>query len=78
MVYGQGLSEEDRIRRRNVAPLGVGGVEGTGWDVGEIVRFLASEKARFITGTNIPVDGGLTAVIPMTDSMSVTAPVDGR
>lgn len=77
MVYGQGLSEEDRIRRRNVAPLGVGGVEGTGWDVGEIVRFLASEKARFITGTNIPVDGGLTAVIPMTDTMSVTAPVQG-
>ena len=77
MVYGQGLSEEDRIRRRNVAPLGVGGVEGTGWDVGEAVLFLASERSRFITGADIPVDGGLTAVIPMTDSMSVTAPVDG-
>jgi len=77
MVYSQGLSEEDRVRRRNVAPLGQGGVEGSGWDVGEIVRFLASDKARFISGTNIPVDGGLTAVIPMTDSMSVTAPVDG-
>lgn len=77
MVYGQGLSEEDRVRRRNVAPLGRGGVEGSGWDVGEIVRFLASDRSRFISGTNIPVDGGLTAVIPMTDSMSVTAPVDG-
>jgi NAD(P)-dependent dehydrogenase (short-subunit alcohol dehydrogenase family) len=77
MVYAQGLSEDDRVRRRNVAPLGAGGVEGSGWDVGEIVRFLASDKARFISGTNIPVDGGLTAVIPMTDSMSVTAPVDG-
>ena len=78
MVYSQGLSEEDRVRRRNVAPLGAGGIEGSGWDVGEAVRFLASDKARFITGANIPVDGGLTAVIPMTDSMSVTAPVDGR
>jgi NAD(P)-dependent dehydrogenase (short-subunit alcohol dehydrogenase family) len=78
MVYSQGLSEEDRIRRRNVAPLGVGGVEGSGWDVGEAVRFLASDKARFISGANIPIDGGLTAVIPMTDTMSVTAPVDGR
>jgi NAD(P)-dependent dehydrogenase (short-subunit alcohol dehydrogenase family) len=77
MVYGQGLSEEDRVRRRNVAPVGQGGVEGSGWDVGEIVRFLASDRSRFISGTNIPVDGGLTAVIPMTDSMSVTAPVDG-
>lgn len=78
MVYSQGLSEEDRVRRRNVAPLGAGGIEGSGWDVGEAVRFLAGDKARFITGANIPVDGGLTAVIPMTDSMSVTAPVDGR
>lgn len=78
MVYSQGLSEEDRVRRRNVAPLGAGGIEGSGWDVGEAVRFLASDKARFITGANIPVDGGLTAVIPMSDSMSVTAPVDGR
>lgn len=77
MVYSQGLSEEDRLRRRKVAPLGVGGVEGNGWDVGEAVLFLASERSRFITGANIPVDGGLTAVIPMTDSMSVTAPVDG-
>lgn len=77
MVYSQGLSEEDRERRRNVAPLGAGGIEGNGWDVGEAVRFLAGERARFITGTSIPVDGGLTAVIPMTPSMSVTAPVDG-
>ncbi|MBY9074631.1 SDR family oxidoreductase [Nocardioides sp. WL0053] len=77
MVHSQGLSEEDRVRRRNVAPVGAGGVEGSGWDVGELVRFLASDRARFISGTNIPVDGGLAAVIPMTDSMSVTAPVDG-
>lgn len=78
MVYSQGLSEEDRVRRRNVAPLGVGGIEGSGWDVGEAVLFLASDRSRFISGINLPVDGGLTAVIPMTDSMSVTAPVDAR
>jgi NAD(P)-dependent dehydrogenase (short-subunit alcohol dehydrogenase family) len=78
MVYGQGLSEEDRVRRRNVAPVGAGGVEGSGWDVGEAVRFLAGEESRFISGVNLPIDGGLTAVIPMTDSMSVTAPVDRR
>jgi NAD(P)-dependent dehydrogenase (short-subunit alcohol dehydrogenase family) len=78
MVYGQGLTEEDRIRRRNVAPVGIGGVEGSGWDVGEAVLFLASEKSRFISGVNLAIDGGLTAVIPMTDTMSVTAPVDAR
>lgn len=78
MIYGQGLSEEDRIRRRNLAPLGVGGLEGTGWDVGQAVRYLASDCAKFLTGVVLPVDGGLTAVIQMEDSMSVTAPVGGR
>lgn len=34
---------------------------GTPADVGHLVAFLASEQASFITGTNITVDGGLTA-----------------
>jgi NAD(P)-dependent dehydrogenase (short-subunit alcohol dehydrogenase family) len=51
-----------REMRRVVAPLGV---EGTAWDVGWTAVFLASDEARFITGTCIPVDGGLTQVTPM-------------
>ena len=31
---------------------------GTPEDVGELVSFLASEKAAYITGTGIPCDGG--------------------
>ena len=29
-------------------------------EVGEVIAFLLSEKASFITGAAIPVDGGLT------------------
>ena len=31
---------------------------GTGWDVAYASLFLASEEAKFITGVNLPVDGG--------------------
>jgi NAD(P)-dependent dehydrogenase (short-subunit alcohol dehydrogenase family) len=32
---------------------------GTGWDVANAAVFLASEEARFITGSSLPVDGGM-------------------
>ena len=34
---------------------------GDAWDVARAVLFLASDEARYITGTEIVVDGGLTA-----------------
>ena len=34
---------------------------GSGWDVAHAVAFLASDEARYITGTEIVVDGGLVA-----------------
>jgi len=35
------------------------GIIGQGNDVAEMVAFLDSNKARFITGQNIAVNGGL-------------------
>ena len=56
MVYVRGMSDEARQRRRLAAPLGI---EGDGWDIGQAVLFLASPRARYITGQVLTVDGGL-------------------
>lgn len=53
------LPPEMRTQRRDVSPLGI---EGDAWDVALAVRFLASDEARFITGVNLPVDGGVTEI----------------
>jgi NAD(P)-dependent dehydrogenase (short-subunit alcohol dehydrogenase family) len=37
---------------------------GTAWDVAHAVLFLASDEARFVTATEIVVDGGSTAAMP--------------
>jgi NAD(P)-dependent dehydrogenase (short-subunit alcohol dehydrogenase family) len=73
MVYAQGIDEADRELRRLAAPLGT---EGTGWDVGEAVLFLASPRSRWITGIVLPVDAGLTATLGAGAVPSVTSPPD--
>lgn len=35
--------------------------EGSGWDVGQAVAYLASDEARWVTGVVLPVDAGATA-----------------
>ncbi len=50
--------ERARQRLHKAAPLGrLGQVH----EVAELVAYLASDAAAFVTGTEIPVDGGLTA-----------------
>jgi len=61
MVYAAGMADELRERRRAASPLGV---EGTGWDVGYAALFLVSDEARYITGTVLPVDGGVSIRSP--------------
>ena len=38
--------------------------EGTGWDTGQLVRFLLSDQAKFLTGQSICLDGGASLVGP--------------
>ena len=37
------------------------GSMGDAWDVAHAALFLASDEARYVTATEIVVDGGLTA-----------------
>ncbi|EME47593.1 hypothetical protein DOTSEDRAFT_69512 [Dothistroma septosporum NZE10] len=57
MMYSSGMSEEARESRKNRSLLKT---EGTAWDVGAAIRFLAGDEARWITGVILPVDAGAT------------------
>jgi len=65
MLYQPGMSEKARDARVRESVLGV---EGTGWDIGNAVRFLASERARYITGHTLVVDCGATLKGPERDA----------
>lgn len=65
MVVGPGMSEAAREGRKRASILNV---EGTGWDVGNAVRFLLSDQARYITGQTLVVDGGTTLRGPERDT----------
>jgi NAD(P)-dependent dehydrogenase (short-subunit alcohol dehydrogenase family) len=67
MVYERGMSEAVRDQRRRASVLGI---EGTGWDIGNAVRFLLSNHARYINGQVLVVDGGATLVGPARDTQS--------
>lgn len=55
-ISAQYASREEIVDARNRAvPLGK---MGTAWDLAETAMFLASDAAKFITGVNLPVDGG--------------------
>lgn len=58
MVSSRGMTAEMREARRLRSLLQT---EGTGWDVGNAVLYLASDEARWVTGVILPVDAGATA-----------------
>ena len=56
-IYGAGDVEEMWRARDRQCPMGH---MGTAWDVAHAALFLASDEARYITGIELVVDGGLT------------------
>ena len=59
--YADGDYERFVKQRHNQVPIGR---MGESWDVAHAVLFLCSDEAKYITGTEIIVDGGLTAATP--------------
>jgi NAD(P)-dependent dehydrogenase (short-subunit alcohol dehydrogenase family) len=58
-AYGKDGDVENLIRvRTSQCPMGH---MGTGWDTAQAVLFLASDEAKYITGIDLIVDGGVTA-----------------
>lgn len=58
--YGDRTEAQMRETRARQCPMGR---MGTAWDIAETAVFLASDRAGYITGTDIVVDGGLSASI---------------
>ena len=56
-AYADGDVEKMIEIRDNLCPTGK---MGTAWDVAYAALFLASDEAKYITGTELVVDGGLT------------------
>ncbi|MGH1358880.1 MAG: SDR family NAD(P)-dependent oxidoreductase [Burkholderiaceae bacterium] len=70
MVAGR-MTPETREMRRKRSLLQT---EGTAWDVGHAVAYLASDEARWVTGVILPVDAGATAgQVPMRSLAADTA-----
>ena len=55
--------EQQAVREARNARVPLGGKMGTAWDTAYAALFLASDEARFITGTVLFVDGGMSTRI---------------
>ena len=56
------MEDDWRELRKKAGPLGT---EGTAWDVGWAVVYLASDEAKWVTGVVLPVDAGVQAASPL-------------
>jgi NAD(P)-dependent dehydrogenase (short-subunit alcohol dehydrogenase family) len=58
--YKNALAEEVEEMWRRRDAMSPTGKQGDAWDIAYAALFLASDEAKYITGTNLIVDGGIT------------------
>jgi NAD(P)-dependent dehydrogenase (short-subunit alcohol dehydrogenase family) len=63
LVKQMGLNDAEGLIAKRHASVPMGRM-GDAWDIANAVVFLASDEARYITATQLVVDGGLTAARP--------------
>jgi len=59
-IYGQGDVDKMVAARSAQCPTGK---MGDAWDVAYAALYLASDEAKYVTGTQLVVDGGLTCKV---------------
>jgi NAD(P)-dependent dehydrogenase (short-subunit alcohol dehydrogenase family) len=64
--YGDRKMEDIKAFRASQCPLGR---MGTAFDVANAALFLASDKASYVTGTELVVDGGLSATVQQAQAL---------
>lgn len=64
LVRQLGANDAEALIARRHASVPMGHM-GTGWDIAHAVLFLVSEEAKYVTATEIVVDGGFTAAGPV-------------
>ncbi|MGF7162845.1 NAD(P)-dependent dehydrogenase (short-subunit alcohol dehydrogenase family) [Rhodoligotrophos appendicifer] len=57
-----GAAQMDEVRRRRAEAVPMGRM-GDAWDIAHAALFLASDHARYITGQELIVDGGITRMV---------------
>jgi NAD(P)-dependent dehydrogenase (short-subunit alcohol dehydrogenase family) len=58
----KGASGDTRLMKQAISESCPMGAMGTAWDVAEAVAYLASDQAKYVTATELVVDGGVTAL----------------
>ena len=64
LVRQLGANDAEALIAKRHASVPMGRM-GSGWDVAHAVLFLLSDEAKYITGTEIVVDGGISAAGPV-------------
>ena len=63
LVRQLGANDAEQLIAKRHAQVPMGQM-GDAWDIAHAVLFLASDEARHITGTELVVDGGISAAMP--------------